>query len=387
MKIVVDENIPLADAFFSSLGTVIKKNGRSLKASDIVDADVLLVRSVTAVNEALLANTAVKFVGSATIGVDHVDTDYLKASGIAFSAAPGCNAQAVVNYVCVCLFELSDRYGLSLPGLTVGIVGLGNVGSLLKLTLEALGLSVLACDPPLQSQGIQGLVSMDAVSQADIVTFHTPLITSGPYKTYHLADYAFLTSLKKDTVLINTSRGAVIDNQALKRVLAERTDLLTVLDVWENEPLLDVSLAKQVNIATPHIAGYSYDGKVKGTDMIYQSLCHYFKKPIQQSLEMLIPTSAMQTLDPQLLSSKRSLTALEFVRSVYSIMQDDADLRDTFGFEQGSRRVSFDTLRKNYRIRREFGSVNLVNVEWLNTHATPQLLKTLCMLGFNVDRY
>ena len=380
MKLIIDENIPLADGFFADLGELVKKPGRLLTRDDVKDADVLLVRSVTQVNEALLQDTPVKFVGSATIGEDHIDVDYLRAQGIGFASAPGCNAVAVVEYVAAALLDLEERLGWSMQGKTLGIVGLGNVGSRIKPVFEALGLSVLACDPLLAEQGHSGLVSLDEVLQADIVTLHTPLTRSGAWPTYHMLGSEQLRALPEGAILINASRGPVIDNLALRTVLADRGDLSVVLDVWEGEPLVDPELAQRVEIATPHIAGHSFDGKARGTAMIYEALCRFLQRSATKSLDDLIPESALHLID--LNEAEEITNCRDLVRKVYRIEEDDVNLRSALQHAREHRIAAFDQLRKHYRLRREFSAVELRGVESFMARIDPQEIARMRALGF-----
>ena len=383
MKLIVDENIPLAEEFFADFGVIEKKPGRLLRADDVRDADALIVRSVTQVNQALLARSSVRFVGSATIGADHLDIDYLDSSGIRYATAPGCNATAVVEYVAAALLDLEARHGWSMVGKTLGIVGLGNVGSRLKPVFERLGLRVLACDPLLADQGVAGLVSLDEVLGADIVSLHTPLTRTGEYPTFHLLDEKRLRSLKPNAVLINACRGPVIDNQALCKVLEDRGDLMAVLDVWEGEPLVDPQLAQRVDIATPHIAGYSYDGKVKGTAMIYEALCSFLDQPPVKTLEALIPDSAARVID--LGESDDIQTCRDLVRKVYCIEEDDVNLRSSLQHPREHRIAAFDQLRKHYRLRREFSKVGLRGTGEFLQKIGRNEAERLIALGFAIE--
>jgi erythronate-4-phosphate dehydrogenase len=362
MKILVDENMPLAHELFAGFGDVVARPGRDLSADDVRDADVLLVRSVTRVDENLLKGSRVRFVGTATIGTDHVDLPWLEQHGIRFASAPGCNAMSVVDYVCSALMELADRHGFELTERRVGIVGLGNVGSRLQQRLQAMRLTVLACDPPLEERGHTGLVDMDAIAECDVVSFHTPLERTGAHPTFHLANGDFIARLKPGTILLNTSRGAVVDNAALLAALKSRDDLRTVLDVWEGEPLVNRQLAKQVDLATPHIAGYSYDGKLRGSWMLYEALCAFFRRTPSLSLPSLIPASVPQLLDVRALAPQR---ALDLVRAVYRVTDDDAAFRATLEARKDDRVAAFDQLRKQYPLRREFATVELTHAERL----------------------
>ncbi|PCJ39746.1 MAG: 4-phosphoerythronate dehydrogenase [Moraxellaceae bacterium] len=387
MKIVVDENMPLVDAFFKGFGSVVHKPGRLITHDDLLDADALLIRSVTPVTASLLEGTAVQFVGSATIGVDHIDQDYLVKQGIGWASAPGCNADAVVNYVLTCLLELEISRGLDLRGALVGIVGYGNVGRRLKSALQKLGVSVVVCDPLLAEvfgEEAGQFVSLEEILKSDVISLHVPMVVSGMHPTYHMMDATQLKNLKANAVLINTSRGGVINNQVLGQVLEKRPDLSVVLDVWENEPLLDWQLANAVNIATPHIAGYSYDGKVKGTEMVYRSFCEHFGYASSLSLQGVIDHELDVTLDPKVLIEDEMISTLKIVRAVYSVMQDDSDLRRTLKQPEESRIAAFDQLRKNYRLRREFSTIAFKNSEWLSNTLGSDELTRMRGLGFSL---
>ena len=384
MKIVVDENMPLSDAFFNGFGSVVHKAGRLITRDDLLDADALFVRSITKVDQRLLDGTRVGFVGTATIGVDHIDRGYLKEQGITYASAPGCNASAVVNYVLTCLLELEASRGIDIDAMQVGIVGLGNVGKRLKAALELWGLTVVAYDPLLESRGVDGLVSIEEVLQSDVLSLHVPMVKGGAYPTHYLMDYQRLKNLKQNAVLINTSRGSVIDNRALRNVLVDRSDLSVVLDVWENEPMLDRELASVVDIATPHIAGYSYDGKVKGTEMVYQAFCRHLGKDASIVLNDVIDHALDVTLDPVVLKSKGKVTALSMVGAVYSVMVDDIGLRSTLKQPREQRTAAFDQLRKHYRLRREFSTISVRNKEWLVNNMPNQEFNRLHALGFDV---
>ncbi|MDU3365645.1 MAG: 4-phosphoerythronate dehydrogenase, partial [Proteus mirabilis] len=267
MKILVDENMPYAQQLFCQLGEVKAVPGRPLPIEELDDTDALMVRSITKVNASLLAGKPVKFVGTATAGFDHVDTAWLEQQKIAFSSAPGCNAIAVVEYVFSALMVFAEQEGFQLTDKTVGIVGVGNVGGRLAKRLRALGVNVLLCDPPRADRGDdEQFHSLETLlKQADILTFHTPLNKSGRYNSYHLINESNLDILPEGRILINASRGEVIDNAALLSALNQGKKLRVVLDVWEPEPDLSLELLNKVDIATPHIAGYTLEGKARGT--------------------------------------------------------------------------------------------------------------------------
>ena len=379
MKIIADENIPCADKAFASLGDVVLLPGRDMRPEQVRDADILLVRSVTRVDQALLQGSSIRFIGSATIGFDHVDRKYLTRQGIGFATAPGCNATSAAEYVVSALVVLSEKQGFSLSGKSVGIIGCGNVGSRVRDKLAALGMRCIINDPPLAAAGDGGtFVELDEVLQADIVTVHVPLSSSGMHPTHHLVDATALQKLQPGAVLINTSRGAVVDNRALNDLLEHRDDLSVVLDVWEDEPAINVSLLQKVDIGTPHIAGYSLDGKLRGTGMIYRAACEYFGADPQWDVADALPAAPSIQLE---VSMHDDMTAM--IRSAvldnYDVRADDARLRELQGLVSKERPDYFDRLRKEYPVRREF-SETMVMIDG----STDDLEQVLCQLGFPV---
>ena len=352
MKILVDENMPYARELFARLGEVKAVPGRPIPVAELDDADALMVRSVTKVNGQLLDGKGVRFVGTATAGTDHVDQNYLHQAGIAFSAAPGCNAIAVVEYVFSALLMLAERDGFELTDRTVGIVGVGNVGGRLQKRLEALGVRTLLCDPPRADNGEPGdFQPLDKlVEEADILTFHTPLYKDGPYKTWHLADDALISRLKPGAILINACRGAVVDNAALLKCLDAGQKLSTVLDVWEPEPDLNVALLDKVDIGTAHIAGYTLEGKARGTTQVFEAYSAFIGKPQQIALDSLLPAPEFGRIT--LHGPLDQPTLKRLVHLVYDVRRDDAPLRKVAG-----RAGEFDKLRKHYLERREWSSL------------------------------
>ncbi len=352
MKILVDENMPYARDLFARLGEVTAVPGRPIPVEELDDADALMVRSVTKVNSQLLDGKNVRFVGTATAGTDHVDQDYLAQAGIAFSAAPGCNAIAVVEYVFSALLMLAERDGFQLTDRTVGIVGVGNVGGRLQKRLEALGVRTLLCDPPRAANGEPGdFQPLDKlVEEADILTFHTPLYKDGPYKTWHLADEALISRLKPGAILINACRGAVVDNAALLKCLEAGQKLSTVLDVWEPEPDLNVALLEKVDIGTAHIAGYTLEGKARGTTQVFEAYSAFIGKPQQIALDTLLPAPEFGRIT--LHGPLNQATLKRLVHLVYDVRRDDAPLRKVAGVAG-----EFDKLRKHYLERREWSSM------------------------------
>lgn len=368
VKILVDENMPYARELFSRTGKVLAVPGRPLPQQELDDADGLMVRSVTQVNEALLAGKPVRFVGTATAGTDHIDDAWLQQAGIAFSAAPGCNAIAVVEYVFSTLLLLAERDGFALRDRTVGIVGVGNVGGRLQKRLEAWGVKTLLCDPPRADRGDAGdFRSLDAlVAEADILTFHTPLFKDGPYKSWHLADAALLMALKPNAILINACRGPVVDNAALLEVLKMRADLSVALDVWEPEPDLSLDLLERVDIATAHIAGYTLEGKARGTTQVFEAWCDFLGQPQQVPLSELLPTPEFSSVT--LNGPLDQATLKRLAHLVYDVRRDDAPLRKV-----AAKPGEFDRLRKTYQERREWSSLEVI----CNDAETASLLNAL----------
>lgn len=371
MKILVDENMPYAVELFSRLGTVQSVPGRPIPQDALNDADALMVRSVTKVNEGLLTGKPVKFVGTATAGTDHVDDAWLATQGIGFSAAPGCNAIAVVEYVFSSLLIIAQRDGFQLRDKTVGIIGVGNVGSRLNARLEALGIRTLLCDPPRADRGDAGEFwpLEKLVAEADILTFHTPLNMSGPYATHHLVDADLLAQLPADRILINACRGEVVDNAALLEALNGSKKLTAVLDVWEPEPDLSLALLDKVAIGTAHIAGYSLEGKARGTTQVFEAFSQFIGQPQTVPLESLLP--APEFAEVTLRGALSEAKLLRLIHLVYDVRRDDRPFRRVAG-----KPGEFDKLRKFYEERREWSSLRVV----CDDPATAEVLKKL---GFN----
>lgn len=352
MLIVADENMPLVDEYFGHLGEIRRYPGRQMCAADVREADILLVRSVTRVDQSLLQGSRVRFVGTATIGRDHIDEQWLESKGIAMASAPGCNAPAVVEYVLAALLALHAIDGIVLAGRTLGVVGLGNVGSRLVTAAEGLGLNVIACDPWLKEAACP-LVSWEELSRrADFISLHVPLVEQGAYPTRHLVDAAVLARLSSAQVLINTSRGTVIDNDALLQRLSAAEAPAVILDVWEGEPGIDRELLKLVRLGTPHVAGYSQEGKWRGTHMIHEACCRFLgqENPYSQGLwpKMTFPMAcgAQLALEMQLAS---------IVLKIVPILRDDAALRQL----PEPVAAGFDRLRKEYPPRYEFSAYQM----------------------------
>ncbi len=359
MHILADENIPLVDEFFAGLGEIRRMPGRSINRAALENVDLLLVRSVTRVDRELLDGTAVKFVGTCTIGTDHLDLDYLEQAGIDWASAPGCNARGVVDYVLGSLLALAELRGDTLAQRSYGVVGAGEVGGRLVEVMRGLGWDVRVCDPPRQAREAGGFVSLDEVlAECDVVSLHTPLNMGGDWPTFHLFDQERLSNLRPGAWLINASRGAVVDNVALRDVLLQRPDIDAVLDVWEGEPQVDVELAGLCLIATPHIAGYSLDGKLRGTAQIYAAFCAVRGLEPAVELAQLMPGAALTELTFASCTEPADMLAT-LCRAVYDPRRDDADFRRSLVGDEARRRAGFDLLRKRYPARREIDGLGV----------------------------
>ncbi|WAD27462.1 4-phosphoerythronate dehydrogenase PdxB [Pseudomonadaceae bacterium T75] len=359
MHILADENIPLVEAFFAEHGEIRRMHGRTINRAALGDSEVLLVRSVTRVDRELLEGSRVRFVGTCTIGTDHLDLDYFEEVGIAWASAPGCNARGVVDYVLGSLLALAEGEGVELAGLRYGVVGAGEVGGRLVEVLRGLGWNVRVCDPPRQVRETGEFVGLDEIlEECDVISLHTPLILEGEHATFHLLDQARLERLRPGAWLINASRGAVVDNAALREQLAQRPDIQTVLDVWEGEPQVDVALAELCWIATPHIAGYSLDGKLRGTAQIYQAFCASRGLEPKVELAELMPETPLRGLSFAETASPEDMLAT-ICRAVYDPRRDDAAFRRSLAGDDEQRRAGFDRLRKQYPPRREIDGLEI----------------------------
>ncbi len=332
LNIVVDSHIPYLKGVLEPLGNVRVLPPAEIDADAVADADVLLVRTRTRCDRTLLGdNPRCRFIGTCTIGFDHIDREYCRSHGITAVNAPGCNAPAVAQYVFTAIERFINR---PVDQYVMGIVGVGNIGRLVEKWARGLGMRVLRCDPPRQrAEGGDDWYSLaDVAREADIITFHTPLTREGQDATYHLADKAFFDSLRRAPVFINAARGPVTDNQALKAAIDARQVGHAVIDTWEGEPSIDLGLLKRVDIGTPHIAGYSAPGKVRATTMVLDELARYLG---------VAPFSVPAPEPPAVPATVR----LTQVAASYPIGDDDAALRNS--------PADFEALRDNYALRPE----------------------------------
>jgi erythronate-4-phosphate dehydrogenase len=383
MKIIADANIPFVQQCFSSIGEVELLPGRKITPHSARDADVLLVRSVTKVNSQLLSAGRVRFVGTATIGFEHVDVEYLQKNNIAFASAPGSNANSVAEYVIAALLSVANNRKIELEGKSIAVIGVGNCGSRVAQKCTALGMKVFLNDPPLQRKTKDPkFLPIEALFDCDFITFHTPLTFGGLDRTFHLADENFFKLLKAGCVFINSSRGGVVDTMALKNIIRSAKLKAVVLDVWENEPNIDTELLRMVDIGTPHIAGYSLDGKVVGMIMIYKAACKHFGLEPEFDAASFLPPPAVSEIRVDLDAGKEQDVIHQTVQQVYAINRDDFNTREILMVPDVERGRFFDDLRKNYPVRREFQNTRVVLAP---AQAGKRLAKKLKGIGFQVS--
>ena len=381
MKIVCDNNMPYAAEAFGTLGEVMLRDGRSISAEDVRDAELLITRSTTKVTRALLAGSRVRFYGSAVIGTDHIDIPYLEEAGIPWSAAPGCNAESVANYLTAALLYLGGKHGFRLEGKTLGVIGVGNVGCKVVAKARALGLRVVACDPPrkrdVSDAAAKDFVELDELLAAsDIITCHVPLTRDGEDRTYHMLDRAAFAQMRPGVIFVNAARGEVLETDALLEVLGKRV-AHAVIDTWEGEPNYRPDLLARADIVSPHIAGHSYEGKVNGTLMVYAKACQVLG--VTPSFQPQLPAPPVPEWSANAAGRADEDLLREAVLAVYDIMGDDQRLRASCVSDAVTRAKAFDRQRKEYPMRREFAAttVRLRN-------ASEGVLRMFRALGFRV---
>lgn len=345
MKVVIDEKIPyLREALIAMGMNVVALPGDAIRNADLIEAEALFVRTRTRCDKALLAGSAVRFIGTATIGYDHIDSEYCAENGIFWTNAAGCNAGAVLQYVQSVIYSWSRDNACSIAGLTLGIVGLGEIGSRVAAWAGSVGMRVLANDPPKADAGTAGLVALDEVAgKCDIITFHPTLNVDGVYRSLHLADETFFSLLKRCKLLINASRGAVVDNKALLKALGSGVVGCAAIDVWEGEPDIDTDLLDKVYIATPHIAGYSAEGKLNATTIVLGKFAHHINYKGE------VPVAQLDAPCRYLVEACCEQDALLLI---YSPLDDTGRLKSAPG--------NFENLRNNYRLRREPSAYKIV---------------------------
>jgi len=375
MKIIIDDKIPYLKGALEQVAEVIYLPGNKTTPDIVKDADAIITRTRTICNERLLKGSSVKFIATATIGYDHIDTAYCKSAGIEWTNAPGCNAESVNQYIASALFSWSMRKRTDLAGKTIGIVGVGQVGSRIAKLCETIGMKVLLNDPPRErKEGSANFVTLKTIrEEADIITFHVPLNMSGIDSTFHMVDNEFLQKLIKKPLLINSCRGEVFQTDSVKKARKSETISGLIIDCWENEPEIDLELLALVDYATPHIAGYSKDGKANGTKMSIQALSRFFKLGLDnwQPSKVEPPENPVIEIDG---NQRREYSILaEAILSTYNIENDDEALRDD--------PQNFEKLRGDYPVRREFDSYTIENV-----NLEIETLEKLEKLGFKIEK-
>ena len=373
MKIIIDDKIPYIKSAFEGVADVLYLPGNKTTPEVVKYADAIITRTRTICNRELLEGSSVKFIASATIGYDHIDTEYCKKAGIQWTNAPGCNAESVNQYIASALCSWAMRKRKDLSCLTVGIIGVGQVGSRVAKTCEILGMKVLLNDPPRErKEGSQNFVSLKTIqNEADIITLHVPLNTEGEDATFHLVNEDFLQSLKKKPVLINSCRGEVNNTEDLINAIEAGDISGYIADCWENEPGLDLELLNLAEFGTPHIAGYSKDGKANGTTMSVQAVSRFFNLGLNnwQPTGIELPHASTIEIDG---SQRRSYSVMaEAILSTYDIEADDEMFRESPHL--------FEKLRGDYPVRREFNAftIKAINVE-------KETLEKLEKLGFGI---
>ena len=374
MKFVADNRIPYLQGVLEPYAEVVYREGRSITSADLKDADALIVRTRTKCDAALLERTGVRFIATATIGYDHIDKAYCAANGIAWTNAEGCNSASVQQYIASALVHFSTTMDVPLEGRTIGIVGVGNVGSKVARLCSALGMRILMNDPPRERrEGGTAFVPLDAIiTESDVVTLHAPLNTDGPDKTLHLADAAFLSRLGPHQFLFNTCRGEVVDGSALRDTLRAKRIRAALLDVWEHEPEIDLRLLQHVTIGTPHIAGYSADGKANGTAMSIQALSRFFKLGLDDWYPPDVAVPAVTRLSVDCSGRSTAQVLADLIRTTYDISADDRRLRTA--------PRAFEKQRSEYPLRREFPTYRVAL-----RHASPATKTAVTSLGFQLE--
>ena len=373
MKVVADDKIPYLKGVLEPFSDVVYLPGDRITKDDLKDAEALITRTRTKCTREILEGSSVKFIATATIGYDHIDTDWCEQNGIFWTNAPGCNSGSVYQYIASILVNLAYKHKFNFADRSLGVIGVGNVGKKIVRLGEWLGMRVLLNDPPRsRNEGFCGFISLDGIiRECDVITCHVPLITEGPDKTYHLIDENLLRKLNPTTLLINSSRGEVVDNNALKSILNQNKIAGAVLDVWENEPDINLELMNVLDIVTPHIAGYSADGKANGTTMSVQSLSKFFNLPLCGWFAEDIPEPANNQFTIDCSTKTMQEIISEAILTTFQVMEDDVRIRLSPS--------TFEKQRGNYPLRREFHAFTITLV-----NSNSEAKKTLSGLGFKI---
>jgi erythronate-4-phosphate dehydrogenase len=371
IRIIADDKIPFLKGVLEPFASVAYLPGSQINREKAAEADALIIRTRTKCDGVLLDNTPVRFIATATIGFDHIDTEYCEKRNIKWTSAPGCNSASVQQYMAAALLKISCDFKISLKETTIGIIGVGNVGSKVETLAKILGMNVLLNDPPrARREGQTNFVGLEEVlSKSDIITLHVPLNDGGEDKTYHLFGEEVFKKIKKGSWLINSARGEVVETGPLKKALRSGKLAGAILDVWEHEPHIDLDLMSKAFIATPHIAGYSIDGKANGTAIVINSLSQYFNLPLKNWYPVNIPLPP----SPRISIDCREKSVPEIIREAvfhtYNIVEDSRKLQLSPS--------DFEKLRGDYPVRREFPAFTI------NLHeGTPEIYTILRDLGF-----
>ena len=373
ITIVADDHIPFLKGVLEPYAKMVYLPGDRITRSDIIKADGLITRTRTRCSKDLLEGMPVKFIATATIGYDHIDTNYCEENGIRWSHAPGCNSSSVKQYVASALAQFSASKGIKSENQVIGIIGVGNVGRKVARLSLSLGLTPILNDPPrAQAEGSAGFSPIEEILEmADIITLHVPLNQEGICKTYHLADEAFFGKLARRPLLINTSRGEIVDTGAVKMAIRQGRISGYVADVWEHEPGLDLELLQMTSLGTPHIAGYSVEGKANGTAACVQAASRYFGFGIDQWQPQFLPPPPNPRI--KILSTGKTDDEIisEALLAAYNILKDDENLKKDPG--------AFEKLRNYYPIRREYEAFTIKLTEY-----RPDVERKLRELGFQM---
>jgi len=375
IKIIADDKIPFLKGVLEPFAEIEYYPGKEITKDKVINADALIIRTRTKCNADLLEGTNIKFIATATIGIDHIDTNYCDKNNIKWTNAPGCNSSSVMQYVTSALLTLAEKENFILADKTIGIIGVGNVGSKIQKVADILGMKVLLNDPPrARVGGDEQFCDLNKIKEeADIITFHVPLITEGEDKTFHIADEKFFNELRKEPIIINSSRGEVIKTSAIKSAVKNNKVKNVVIDVWEDEPDIDLELLDLVDFGTPHIAGYSTDGKVNGTTVCVNKINRFFNLGLKENwIPENIPNAENGNKIYLDCNSKTEQEILnEAVRQTYSITDDDKILRNS--------PETFEKQRGDYRIRREFDNYFIQPA-----NCNSKVVKKLKKLGFKI---
>ena len=378
-KIVIDDAVPFAKEIFGHLGELCLLPGKAIRAEDIKDAQALIIRSRTQINQALLQDSSVKFVGSTVVGLDHVDQEYLQKAGIQFYSAQGCNANSVAEFVVNALFEVAEAKEFDLSQKTLGIIGVGNVGSRLFKKAQLLGIKCLVNDPPKQlvEPDAYDYQELDEVLKADIISIHTPLTTSGNYPTQHLVNANKLSRIQPHQILVNAARGGIIDEQAWIKTQT----LANVIDCWVNEPHINRELYQTAFFATPHIAGHSFDAKLAGSEMVYQALCEFLTIPPKTDWKKALPAPEnpiylkMNHLHDLTPSKFKQTLLRDLFRKCHDIYTDHQGI---FAENHQELEKKYEKFRRNYPIYHEWHQHRIHSTQ------NKEIDKLLKSLGFNL---